>query len=208
MPSGRVLLLGDSIIDNGAYVQKNEPGVARQLQELLPEHTVEKRAFDGSVTKDVTNAQTHDIESDDLAVISSGGNDALSHLSLLEADLRAIELMEALWSAREAFRFDYVALLSAVTSKTPGVLVLTIYNPNFQHSGQDVSYQRAAECGVALFNDVIQHEALRRGRSVLELRSFFEAPADYANPIEPSASGGAKLADRIRPWVNDRPSQW
>ncbi|MEM7774682.1 MAG: SGNH/GDSL hydrolase family protein [Pseudomonadota bacterium] len=197
MTARRVLLLGDSIIDNGAYVQKKEPDVAKQVQELLPHHIVEKRAFDGSVTKDVTNNQTHDIGADDFVVISSGGNDALSHASLLDADLKAIDLMDKLWSAREAFRVDYTALLSAVTSKTTGVIVLTIYNPNFHHSGQDISLQRAAECGVALFNDVIQQEALAHGCRVLDLRSFFEAPGDYANPIEPSAAGGAKLADRI-----------
>jgi len=32
---------------------------------------------------------------------------------------------------------------------------------------------------------------------VLELRDIFTSPADYANPIEPSVHGGAKLAQAI-----------
>ena len=53
----RIFLLGDSIIDNGAYVQPGEPDVAKQLQDLLPEHVVIKRAVDGAVCADVLSSQ-------------------------------------------------------------------------------------------------------------------------------------------------------
>ena len=33
---------------------------------------------------------------------------------------------------------------------------------------------------------------------MLDLRLIFTEPEDYANPIEPSVKGGAKLADAIR----------
>ena len=43
---------------------------------------------------------------------------------------------------------------------------------------------------------------------VLDLRKLFVAPEDYANPIEPSTIGGAKLAETIARIVmgNDRPA--
>ena len=53
MAKKHVALLGDSIIDNGVYVRPGEPDVATQLQSLLPEHSVVKRALDGAVCADV-----------------------------------------------------------------------------------------------------------------------------------------------------------
>jgi hypothetical protein len=52
-----VVLLGDSIIDNGGYVRAGEPDVAQQLEMLLPHHTVDKRAVDGSRCADVLGWQ-------------------------------------------------------------------------------------------------------------------------------------------------------
>jgi hypothetical protein len=67
----------------------------------------------------------------------------------------------------------------------------------------DTSYQQAAESAVSILDDVIQQEAHHRSFDVLELRTLFSDRADYANPIEPSAVGGAKLAKamntRLRP---------
>ena len=57
MAKNRIILLGDSIIDNGAYVRPGEPDVAKQLQALLPEHAVIKRALDGAVCADVLSSQ-------------------------------------------------------------------------------------------------------------------------------------------------------
>ena len=43
--------------------------------------------------------------------------------------------------------------------------------------------------------------ALARGFSVLDMRALFDDPDDYANPIEPSAQGGAKIAAAIAEWA-------
>jgi hypothetical protein len=48
MATTRVLLIGDPIIDNRAYVSPGEPDVTQQLQALLPQHPVVKRALDGA----------------------------------------------------------------------------------------------------------------------------------------------------------------
>jgi hypothetical protein len=55
---------------------------------------------------------------------------------------------------------------------------------------------------VSIINDVIQQEASRCSFDILELRTLVTDKADYANPIEPSAIGGAKLAKRISDWVS------
>lgn len=203
MYAKRLLLMGDSIIDNGAYVQPGEPDVAEQVRKLMPEFDVEKRAIDGSVTADVTRAQLHELQDTDLIVLSTGGNDALLRADLLDNVIHSESksILVELWNVRETFRSDYAALLSKLAQKNRRILVFTIYNPNFATAGNDADYQKAAESGVSAFNDVIQQEALARNCSILELRAFFDAPSDYANPIEPSAAGGAKLAERIRAWA-------
>ncbi len=58
-------------------------------------------------------------------------------------------------------------------------------------------YQRAAVAALCLFNDCIIRTATAAGLPLLDLRLIFTDFADYANDIEPSVSGGTKLAGRI-----------
>jgi len=53
--------------------------------------------------------------------------------------------------------------------------------------------------GVALmvFNDVILRVAIKFAMAVIDLRFVCTSPEDYANPIEPSSAGGAKIARAI-----------
>jgi hypothetical protein len=83
--------------------------------------------------------------------------------------------------------------------------VLTVYDPCFHAHGFDAAYQQAAESAMSIINDVIQQEARRRSFEVLELRALFNDQVDYANPIEPSAIGGAKLAKSMSDWVRATP---
>ena len=214
----QILLIGDSVIDNGAYVLADQPDVARQLRAIMPSHEIEMRAVDGSVTKDVIDRQLSGLRDDDLVVLSSGGNDALAHVDLIApgsgsgvlaefADFPHQSLVAAILShvrkIQAAFQVDYANLLDAVAAEDRRVLCLTIYNPLFEANGLTADQQRAAEAAVALFNDVIQREAIRRGCGVLEMRSLLVDAADFANPIEPSAIGGAKIASAVKRWATD-----
>ena len=206
MAKKRVLLIGDSIIDNGVYVRPGEPNVTEQLQALLPQDTVVKRALDGATCITVLNSQMTGLASDDCIVLSVGGNDALRHVDLLHATATtATDILVRLWTIQKEFRRTYASLLDRLERRP--VLVLTVYNPCFDGHGMDAAYQKAAESAVAIFDDVIQHEALRRSFDILELRTLFNDAADYANPIEPSAIGGAKLAKAISAWIEtERPA--
>ena len=201
-----IILLGDSIIDNREYVRSGEPDVACQLEILLPHHTVVKRAVDGATTADVLASQIGEVERAEHIILSAGGNDALGHIDLLEEviEKRAKDVLVRLWSIREEFRRSYTALLTRLALARRPVLVLTVYNPCFHAHGFDAAYQQAAESAMSIFNDVIQQEARRRSFEVLELRTLFDDQADYANPIEPSAIGGVKLAKYMSDWVTRR----
>jgi hypothetical protein len=78
---------------------------------------------------------------------------------------------------------------------------MTVYSPCFEGHGMCPAYQQAAESAVSIFDDVIQQEARSRSFDVLELRALFTDRADYANPIEPSAIGGSKLAEAMSTWI-------
>ena len=205
MAKNRIILLGDSIIDNGAYVLPAEPDVTKQLQALMPEHAVIKRALDGAVCADVLSSQVSNLKSTDRIILSAGGNDALQHIDLFEAttSTSAKDVLVRLAKTREEFRRNYAPLLDRLAIARAPVMVLTVYNPCFDGHGMDVSYQQAAESAISMLNDVIQQEAHRRSFDLLELRTLFTDRADYANPIEPSAIGGAKLARAMRAWIMD-----
>ena len=195
-----LILLGDSIIDNASYVQPGESDVPAQIRANLPEHEVVMRARDGNMVADVlADLDRAPLPPDARIVLSVGGNDALDRIGLLgDPEERTFSAsMAMLHAVREGFRARYRSLVKALGTRR--VLVCTIYNPNFQ--GTEADLQIPAEATLSAFNDVIQQEALGAGFDVLELREIFLGPEDYANPIEPSAHGGAKLAARIAAWA-------
>ena len=53
-----------------------------------------------------------------------------------------------------------------------------------------------------MINEIIVTTGATFDVDVLELRNIFTKPEDYANPIEPSHKGGAKLSQNILKWVN------
>jgi hypothetical protein len=47
---------------------------------------------------------------------------------------------------------------------------------------------------LSVYNAAIRRGAFELCLAVFDLRLVFNAPQDYANPIEPSSRGGAKIA--------------
>jgi hypothetical protein len=192
---GHVVLLGDSILDNRAYVSAGEPDVVAQLRAVLPSGwRATLGAIDGAVTADVAR-QLQKVPPDaSHFVVSVGGNDALRASGLIEERLGSLaEALERLDRARQGFARDYEAMLDQATWSGRPVGVCTIYDPSYP----DPRRQQLAMTGLALFNDVILRLAIARGLPVVDLRLVCSEPADYANPIEPSARGGERIAAAI-----------
>ena len=203
--SKTVVLLGDSIIDNAPYIAAGELDVAGQLRELLPDWQVDKRALDGSICADVIDQQLADpIPEGALIVLSTGGNDALGEIDLLlsPAPVTNAEAMIELRRLREKFRDEYVPVMDRLVGYDRPILVLTIYNPRFELEDAPEGLQEAAEGALSAFNDVIQQEALRHGADILDTRILCADASDFANPIEPSAKGGQKIAKGISAWLS------
>jgi hypothetical protein len=189
-----VVLLGDSIFDNGVYVAGG-PDVVTHLERALPDGwQATLAAIDGATTEDMA-IQYRRIPSDAThLVLSIGGNDALMNVDILERG--ASSAGEALWmlaDVRDAFAARYEGVLRELVGRGLPLTVCTIYEGNFP----DARMQRLAATALTVFNDAILRQAIRAGLSVIELRLVCTDPADYANPIEPSVQGGAKIARAI-----------
>ena len=57
--------------------------------------------------------------------------------------------------------------------------------------------RRLAATALTIFNDVITRAAFTPGLPLIDLRLICNEDADFANPIEPSVQGGAKIAAAI-----------
>jgi GDSL-like Lipase/Acylhydrolase family len=193
-----VVLLGDSIFDNATYVP-GEPDVVRQVQAKLTRgDRATLLAIDGSMIRDV-QAQLRNVPPDaSHLVVSVGGNDALQHEHIFHQPATSVgEVVDKLANIRDQFAADYSAMVEAVCDCGLPVALSTIYDGRFD----DPLEQRLASTALTVFNDVITRAAFARRLPLIDLRLICNAREDYANPIEPSAKGGDKIAAVIARFV-------
>lgn len=189
-----VVLLGDSIFDNATYVP-GQPCVHEQLTAALA--TAGGRAtllaVDGDVTADVAGQlERLPVDATHL-VVSVGGNDALGRAGILDRRVEhASELFAELATIHARFRDGYAGMLDAVLAQGRPTAVCTIYDSNFESPKKEL-----ADVALSVFNDAILRCASERGVPVIDLRRLFRERSDYANEIEPSTQGGAKMVAAI-----------
>jgi len=193
MQTGHVALLGDSILDNGAYTSGG-PDVISQLRSLLPRSwRASLLAVDGSMIADLADQLLRLPPDVSHLVIAIGGNDVLASMELMGSPAKSVA--EALLKVGErAGRFEraYRTMIDRVRRLGRSTTVCTIYNGNLSPDEAAV-----ARVGLTAFNDVILRVAFESRFQVIDLRLVCTEPADYANPIEPSSTGGEKIARGI-----------
>jgi hypothetical protein len=197
-----VVLLGDSIFDNAAYVHGG-PDVVTQLQRELPEGwQATLAAMDGATTDDMPIQYRRIPDDATHLVLSLGGNDALMNIDILDRRVSSSgEAIGMLADVRDDFAARYEGVLRELQRRGVPLTVCTIYEGNFE----DARMQRLAATALTVFNDAILRHAIRAALQVIDLRLVCSDPADYANPIEPSVQGGAKIARAIARAVGATP---
>ncbi|HEX9964339.1 MAG TPA: SGNH/GDSL hydrolase family protein [Allosphingosinicella sp.] len=193
-----VVLLGDSIFDNAAYV-RGGPDVIRQLRAKLPiQWGSTLLARDGAVTGEV-HAQLARLPKESThLVVSAGGNDALGASFLLGQRVGTVgEAISLLEKVQSRFAREYEKMADAVASAGLPCAFCTVYDT--PPSAPD---HRIVRTALALFNDVITRAAFARGAGLIDLRLICDSDEDYANPIEPSVQGGDKIASAIAAWAS------
>jgi GDSL-like Lipase/Acylhydrolase family len=186
-------LFGDSIFDNKAYTH-GAPDVIAHLRSFAPaDWKSTLYAVDGATSHDVGRQFDRLNASVSHIVLSLGGNDALMHAELLDHPVRSTgEALEIFYERTMDFQTSYGYALEALLALGRPVQVCTIYNGNL--GGVD---SVRATMALTLWNDVILRSALKFGLDVIELRMVCTELADFANPLEPSNSGGRKIAQAI-----------
>ncbi|HZF95041.1 MAG TPA: SGNH/GDSL hydrolase family protein [Allosphingosinicella sp.] len=188
-----IVLLGDSIFDNAAYV-RGGPDVVRQLRDALSEGwRATLCAVDGATTGSVPPQLAGMPRDATHLVLSVGGNDALGASGLLYAPSRSVaDAVATLAEVQDAFEAAYARMLEKVLALGLPTALCTIYDtPSFAPD------HRVIKTALSLFNDRITRAAFSRGLPLVDLRLICSDDADYANPIEPSTTGGAKMAAAI-----------
>jgi hypothetical protein len=202
--NGHLALLGDSILDNGAYTDGG-PDVVTHLRGMLPAGwRATLLAVDGSLVGDL-EGQLADLPADTThVVVSAGGNNLLMNMDFLRLRVRsAPEALVKLGSRIAVFERAYRVAINRVLSLGKEMVVCTIYNANLDTEAgakaMGFSTQEAAAGLVILttFNDAILRVAFEAKLRIIELRLVCTEPADYANTIEPSVRGGDKIARAI-----------
>ena len=188
-----LVLLGDSVFDNARYVSKGH-SVIEQLRNRLPaDWNATLLAVDGDMTSDVARQLERLPEDATHLLVSSGGNDALGHAYLLRESVNtAGEAMNLFAEVRRRFRRDYESMIARVIRLNRKAGVCTVYDtiPTIGES---------ALTGLSMFNELILRAAIEAKIPVLDLRLVFSEESDYSavSPIEPSATGSAKLVQSI-----------
>jgi len=195
-----VVLVGDSLFDNARYTEGG-PDVIAQVRQLLPVGwQASLLAVDGSTTENIpAQVERLPVGASHL-VLSVGGNDAIMNADILRMPAESTaQALAALHDMSQRFDRDYRRAVAACKQKGLPLAICTIYNGCFP----DAEYQRLISTALMVFNDVILRVGIEFGLPMIDLRLICSSPSDYANPIEPSSIGGAKIAKSIVSLVTD-----
>jgi hypothetical protein len=190
-----VVLLGDSIFANAAYVGGGPDVVAQVRQKIPSGWRATLEAVDGATIANIgeqLEGMPHDATH---IVVSVGGNDALGHSVVLAEPSRSVaDSLEQLSAVQELFRRGYRTMLDTVLRRGLPTTVCTIYEPRYPGDPERTRVRAAALC---IINDCIIREAAASGVPIIDLRFVCSEDVDFANAIEPSVRGGNNIAAAI-----------
>ncbi|CAN7753675.1 SGNH/GDSL hydrolase family protein [Variovorax sp. LjRoot84] len=189
-----IVLAGDSVFDNSSYTA-GQPDVISHLRNLAPpDWRLTLAAIDGATTNDIQDQLATVPESASHLVLSVGGNDAMLKVQILDASVSSMtDALRLLSDTIEEFDFHYRKAIDACMRLEIPLTVCTIYHGYFP----DRDFQKRAIVALTLFNDVILKCAKRNRLELIDLRDVCNSSDDFVRQIEPSASGGGKIAHSI-----------
>ncbi len=188
-----LVLLGDSIFDNAAYVARG-PSVIDQVSRLIPlDWSASLLAVDGHTTVEVAQQLGRLSDGATHLVLSVGGNDALGCVPELEAPASSImQALRTLTAMKSVFGANYRELVTSLLGLRKPLLLCTIYD-------SVPGLPEELKTALGLFSEVILRVAIECHLPVLDLRLVCAEVGDYSvkSPIEPSSQGGEKIARKM-----------
>jgi len=191
--NGHIVLLGDSIFDNAVYVPSGA-SVLEHLRYILPlDWVVTSLAVDGARMSSV-ECQLQQLPDDTTHLfLSVGSNDVLDHVHILNQSTDfQVSALTTIDRIRAGFSAEYRHMLDQVCAIRLPLAVCTIYD-----SIPTLTPPESA--ALSVFNEAITKQVFATGSTLIDLRLICGEASDYASmpPIEPSASGGKKIARAI-----------
>lgn len=202
-----VVLLGDSTLDNGRYLNLDggEVSVEKQLMRRCMEQGWDMTvlAQDGSMLEDVRQRQLPLIpECATHLVMSASGNDLLLLLNQMVAQNFSMgSIYGAVVNGLQEVADSYREILQTLKSTGRHLACCTVYRPNFNH----MFFKALAIFSLGLHNGRIRGASQDLDISVIDLASIFDAHEDFATPLELSTRGGGKLVENIVSFIGDHP---
>ena len=183
------ILLGDSILKNDAYVS-NGKSVANLVAER--NQNIYCFAEDDSKIVDIysqIDKIPHEFDSPNtLIFLSAGGNDILSHYVDQNQDIKNTSVLNPMFSA-------YKNLIKSIQKRMPQskIILFDIYYPD------NLTYKQYHFI-IKEWNNMIYDFAenpKNKIYGVIRISSYLTQNEDFSFGIEPSSSGGQKIADLI-----------
>ena len=184
--SQNVVLIGDSMLNNSAFVEQGQSVADILSNQLAGKATVYNFAKDGATIADCY-AQLDKISSNlnnsnATIFVSCGGNNILNSRSPTDSNY-----------ITDLFG-QYSELLKSVkvvaSSANAGIYVLNLYTPT---SGHYTSYHSA----INQWNQLLDDNASSLGYTVVKTSSLLTVDEDFTYGIEPSYKGGKKLVSKL-----------
>jgi len=188
--SQNVVLIGDSMLNNSAFVEQGQSVADLLSNQLAGKAIVYNFAKDGATIADCY-AQLDKISSNlnnsnATIFVSCGGNNILNSRGPTDSDY-ITDLFD-----------QYSELLKSVkvvaSSAKADIYVLNLYTPT---SGHYTSYHSA----INQWNQLLDDNASSLGYTVVKTSSLLTMDEDFTYGIEPSYKGGQKLVSKLVDYI-------
>lgn len=189
-----IVLLGDSVFDNAAYVPDGLPVIDQVRLWMEEGDRATLLAIDGDCIRDVSRQLTQLPKDTTHLFLSIGGNDALGYASVLRDSATSLPIaLQQIADMKRNFSQAYQKLLDSLLAMDLPLALCTVYDTC---PVPDAVLQLLAATALSVFNDCITRQAIAQGLPLIDLRVLCSNPTDYSpvSPIEPSTTGGEKIA--------------
>lgn len=184
-----IVLIGDSILNNSAYVFENESVPALIKNKMQSNLLFYNFAKDGATIQDCVNYlnnipedtinSINELDSETSIFVSAGGNDILNSRDTTNINVKAL--------------FEkYTQLISAIKKifGFKNIVVLNLYYPF------TTSYKTYYPF-IKQWNEILEDNQETNGYQVLKIDTILVDSNDLVYNVEPSFKGGKKLANAI-----------
>lgn len=177
-----VICAGDSILNNTIYVPPGKSVVDYIRLNSGSTKDIINISRDGDIITDVYNQmrQIPNVESTMTIILSVGGNDLLEYELIEKAYINYIELIKYI---KQTYKCK--------------LYVLNLYYPMDESMNK---FHETISKWNTLLNEIPKKEKIEI--NIIDISKIITEPSDLVNKIEPSVTGGLKIANKIIKMVN------